>query len=125
MKDFSLPDRTVLLTVAGSRAYGMHMEDSDLDVKGIFVPPLKYYFGTKRIEQIDDKAELERFSSNLSTAQLSVKAKYGMEGTLFEVRRFLDLAAGANPNILDVLFCREQEVILNTTHGLQIGRAHV
>ena len=122
MKDFSLPDRTILLTVAGSRAYGMHTAESDLDIKGVFVPPLKYYFGTKSIEQIDDKEELEHFKSNLTTYQLLVKGKNGMEGTVFEIRRFLDLAAGANPNILDALFCREEEVILNTIHGLHLRK---
>lgn len=117
LKDLILTDRTILLTVAGSRAYGMHTEDSDLDIKGVFIPPLKYYFGTSRIEQIDSKEMMQKYVHSLPQDLLAVKNKNGMEGVVFEVRRFLDLAAGANPNILDVLFCREEDVILQTPEG--------
>ena len=122
MRDFSLPDRTILLTVAGSRAYGMNTPESDLDVKGIFVPPLKYYFSSNDIEQLDSAEDIGKYFSNLSTAQQAIRSKYGMEGVVFEVCRFMDLAAGANPNILDILFCRDEDVILNTTHGIHLRK---
>ena len=118
MSDFSLNGRTLLLTTAGSRAYGMHTETSDLDVKGVFVPPLKYYFGTKRVEQIDDKAQIhEVFKQYLTPELLLVADTNGMEGTVFEIHRFLELASGANPNILDILFCRDDDVIFSTPYG--------
>lgn len=116
MKDFHLPERTILLTVAGSRAYGMHTESSDLDVKGVFVPPLRYYFGTQKIEQLDGEW-IKNYTSLLNEHQLDVANKNGMEGTVFEIRRFLDLAAGANPNILDILFCRDEDVIYKNLAG--------
>lgn len=122
MKDFSLLDRTLLLSVAGSRAYGMHTETSDLDVKGVFIPPLKYYFGTQKIEQLDAKEHLESYNSTLPTWAANVKTKYGMEGTVYEIRRFFDLASGANPNILDILFSREEDLIIQSQEGYQLRK---
>ena len=118
MKDLILVDNTILLTVAGSRAYGMHTESSDLDVKGVFVPPLKFYFGTQKIEQIDSPQMMEKYTHSLNSDLIKVKEKNGMEGVVFEIRRFLDLAAGANPNILDILFCRDEDVILEQRLGM-------
>ena len=118
LKDLILADRTILLTVAGSRAYGMHTETSDLDVKGVFVPPQQYYFGTQKLEQLEGQQWIDKFTHALSQEQLRVKNTHGMEGTVFEVRRFLELAAGANPNILDILFCRDEDIILIQRPGM-------
>ena len=85
MLDFDLRDRTILLTVAGSRAYGMHTAESDLDVKGILVPPAKYYLGTKSLEQVEDAAEIQKaFLYDLTDEQRDVADQYGMEGTRVE-----------------------------------------
>ena len=120
MKDFDLKERTLLAVVAGSRSYGMHTDTSDLDVKGVFVPPLKYYFGTQKIEQIDDKTEIQKY--DLTPELQIVRDSFGMEGTVYEVRRFLELASGANPNILDILFCREEDVIMQNNIGKALRR---
>ena len=118
MTEFNLRDRTILLTVAGSRAYGIETETSDLDVKGILVPPVEYYLGTKKLEQVEDTGSIyPAFKNDLTKDQARVVHTHGMEGTVFELRKFLQLAAGGNPNILDVLFCRDQDVIHATNAG--------
>ena len=43
--NFNLKDRTILLTVAGSRAYGTSTPESDIDIKGICIPPKEYFIG--------------------------------------------------------------------------------
>lgn len=116
--NFDLRERTILLTVAGSRAYGTNTDTSDLDVKGVCVPPKAYYLGTRRFEQADKADTIcKAFHSALSPDLNAVATAQGMEGTVYEVRKFLDLAAGANPNILDVLFCRDEDVILSSRFG--------
>ena len=36
---------TILLTKHGSHAYGTNLPTSDLDVKGVAVPPCEYFLG--------------------------------------------------------------------------------
>jgi len=99
----------------------METDTSDLDVKGIFVPPVKYYLGTQKIEQIECGDTIrDAYRVDLTADQRQVAANHGMEGTVFELRKFLSLAAGANPNILDMLFCRDQDIIYNTSAGVAL-----
>lgn len=100
----------------------MHTETSDLDVKGVFIPPLKYYFGIQKIEQLEGKETMDSYNSVLKSPLEDVKNKFGMEGTIFEIRRFLDLASGANPNILDVLFSRDEDLIVESQEGYQLRK---
>jgi len=68
--------------IVGSHLYGTNKEGSDIDIKGIYVLPTDMILSGQYIEQIsDDKQDI----------------------TYYEIGRFLDLAAKANPNILDVL----------------------
>lgn len=114
---FDLKRHTILLTVAGSRAYGTHTDTSDLDMKGVCVPPRNFYLGIDKFEQADKPGTVEPFLAGLPENLRAVAEANGAEGTVYEVRRFLDLASGANPNILDVLFCRDEDVLLTTPEG--------
>ncbi|MFZ5480755.1 MAG: DNA polymerase beta superfamily protein [Myxococcota bacterium] len=103
--------RTILLAVGGSRAYGIHRPDSDTDVKGVAIPPAVYFHGVwSRFEQSGDVAV---FADLVGPC----------EGVVFDIRKFLALAAECNPNILDVLFCRDEEVRLVTPLGRRLRDA--
>lgn len=86
---------TIYKTVVGSTAYGTNTPESDIDLKGICVPPLAYYFGTRTFEQ-------QEFSA---------------DHTIFSLRKFVQLAQDANPNILEMLYTREEDVVVNTIWG--------
>lgn len=119
--NFELKTHTHLLTVAGSRAYGMHRADSDVDVKGVAIPPPAYFHGyLHRFDQADKPEQLLPFIPLLAEAERAVAAATKLEGTVFNLVKFVALAADANPNILDVLFCRDAEVRLSTAIGAKL-----
>ena len=68
--------------VAGSQAYNTAFPDSDEDVRGIFVQPTKEILAGRHIPQVSDKLN---------------------DIVYYEVGRFIELAAGANPNVVELL----------------------
>jgi predicted nucleotidyltransferase len=89
-----LPERTIYLTKHGSHSYGTNIPTSDLDIRGIAVPPRNYYIGlTNNFEQA------------------SVKEP---DMVIFEIRKFLKLASECNPNALEIIFTEPEDHLLMT-----------
>ena len=80
-----------LLVIAqtGSRAYGTNRPDSDYDYRGVYCAPLREYAGLSEPKQTIDIAEPDI--------------------TLYELKHFCKLAAGANPTILEILWCGQRQ----------------
>lgn len=109
---------TILLTLAGSRAYGIHTSTSDVDLKGVAIPPRAYFHGyLHRFEQADKPGHMAAFSDLLSSEEGAAATQTKVEGSVYDIRKFTALAADCNPNILDVLFCRDAEVRLAAPLG--------
>jgi hypothetical protein len=76
----------VLRVSAGSRAFGLAVETSDDDRRGVYLPPAELTWSlVKPPEQIERKAP-------------------GLEEVCWELEKFLRLALQANPNILETLW---------------------
>ena len=70
----------------GSKAFGLDNEDSDDDLRGIFLPPADRHWSLYKVpEQIELKTELD-------------------DEVYWELEKFLKLALKANPNILETLW---------------------
>ncbi|TAL29045.1 MAG: hypothetical protein EPN98_21625 [Phenylobacterium sp.] len=90
-----LPARTMFLAKSGSHAYGTNLPTSDLDLKGVAIPPREYFLGyLHRFEQAECKGDLD--------------------AVIYDVRKFVNLAADCNPNIIEVLFCDDRDVLLTS-----------
>lgn len=76
---------TVLLVRHGSHAYGTNTPASDEDFKGVTIPPKEYFFG-----------------SNLVFDQAELKAP-NPDAVIYSMKKFFNLAADCNPNIIEVL----------------------
>jgi predicted nucleotidyltransferase len=79
-----LDERTIFLTRHGSHAYGTSVPTSDLDIKGVAIAPREHYLGFSMVwEQAESKDP---------------------DMVVYELRKFLRLAADCNPSILEVLW---------------------
>ena len=109
--NFDLRKHTHLLVVAGSRAYGLHTDTSDVDVKGVAIPPAAYFFGyLQNFDQADKATQIGVFLDDMTDAEKEIIGREKLEGSIYNLVKFCKLAADSNPNILDVLFCRDEEV---------------
>lgn len=72
----------LLECISGSRAYGLSTPQSDTDIKGVFLLPQKVFYGLEYTEQVNNETNDEVY---------------------YELKRFIDLLAKNNPNILELL----------------------
>ncbi|RTL07785.1 hypothetical protein EKK58_01170 [Candidatus Dependentiae bacterium] len=97
-----LPANAFFLTVHGSQAYGLNHSLSDLDVKGVCIPPPEvrdHLF--QGFEQAENAPEI-------NTSEL-VKPRVNplnpkVESNVYTLKKFFKLAADVNPNIIETLF---------------------
>lgn len=91
--------RTCYLALSGSRSHGTFTETSDYDYRGFCIPTKEYYLGTRIFEQ----------------AELSEP-----DTVIYEIRKFIRLAADANPNCLESLFVEPEDIIHVSKFGEEI-----
>lgn len=78
-------DNTIYLTKHGSHCYGTNRPDSDLDLRGICIPPKRYILGV-----------LDNFEQSISNHPVDI--------TVFGLSKFITLAINNNPNALEIIF---------------------
>ncbi len=84
-------DRTIFLTLHGSRAYGTNVEGSDHDYRGVCIPSKEYFYSYhKKFEQ-----------AMLQDPQ--------PDPTIFSLQKFFHLAANCNPNALEILYTEPED----------------
>lgn len=77
-------ERVIYRCVIGSRAYGLEVDDSDTDRRGIYLPLATSHWSLYGVpEQLEDDATQEVY---------------------WELQKFISLALKANPNILECLY---------------------
>ena len=115
---FGVEEGVILLGQSGSHAYGTNTPTSDLDYKGILVPPIRFYTSPFRsVEQVgwklkDGKFHLGAHLSNISGAE--------EEGTIYALTKFMKLAAACNPNVVELLFTDPAQIVKTTPAGLYL-----
>jgi uncharacterized protein len=104
MKRIEVEQRTIFVGLAGSHGYGLNRPESDYDYRGVFIAPKRYYLGFDSIEQKDsgwDEPGIFPFID-------------GNEDTvIYELRKVIHLLAGANPNVLELLWLTNYPFLTN------------
>ncbi|MBD1931158.1 MULTISPECIES: nucleotidyltransferase domain-containing protein [Cyanophyceae] len=84
LSDFDLYDYVIYRCIVGSKAYGLDDANSDIDRRGIYLPPADMHWSLYGLpEQLDNKDTEECY---------------------WELQKFLTLALKANPNVLECLY---------------------
>lgn len=95
-----IKENMIYLTLHGSQAYGLANELSDVDVKGICVPPTDVEYNLfSRFEQAENNKDIEEKFGHLKNPNNPI-----FESTIFSLRKFMVLAANVNPNIVELLW---------------------
>ena len=117
-----LQKNIIYLTKAGSQSYGTANELSDLDVKGIVVPPPEVeYHLYHRVEQIENSPYV---SSKVEHLKNPLNPK--IESTVYTLRKFFILAAEVNPNIIELLYTDlSDHIVVGPTMAKLIENRHL
>lgn len=108
-----LAENNLILKVrVGSHLFGTNTPDSDLDLEGVFIPPVDVIFGLGQCKEVDFG-----FLSKDDTGRNKADA---VDYKIREYREFVRLALQNNPNILNILFTNEQNILWINKAGRNI-----
>ncbi len=107
-----LEKRIVLFAVVGSQAYRINTEGSDVDLKGVAVAQKRHYLGFETFEQKDDGWHTE--PGKMAAIDRS------SDICVYEIRKYLHLAALNNPNILELLWLEPSDYLVLTDVGKKL-----
>ncbi len=120
--EFNLSNRTILLVLHGSHAYGMARPESDVDLRGIAIPPAEYFHGyLRQFEQSEtplprdlDIGGISMVDKIQSLIGRTVPEGEAIDSVIYDIRKLTRLAADGNPNIFDILWADESCHVLRT-----------
>ncbi|MFN6074198.1 MAG: DNA polymerase beta superfamily protein [Fluviicola sp.] len=76
--------------ISGSRAYGLATATSDTDIRGVYIAPISEFYSLEHVEQINNETN---------------------DIVYYELRKFIELCANNNPNILELLNVSEECIL--------------
>ena len=107
MKRATVEQNTILLATVGSHAYGLNLPTSDIDIKGVCIAPIDYYYGIKEFYQKDNGWDDPHDSPSGKFPILEgVK-----DCTIYEFRKFMGLLVNNNPSIMEMLWLKDYEYL--------------
>ena len=120
--EFDIGKHTIFITLHGSHAYGMSRPESDVDIKGVAIPPKEYFHGfSKRFDQFQEDFPRDYLISNKTFNEKiedmvgrKVPREEKIDSTIYDIRKFFKLASDCNPNIIEILYTKRDHHILTS-----------
>lgn len=109
-----LPTSVNYLTMMGSHSYGTNTPDSDFDLYGFCIPPKMYIFPTNYGYIPGFSKDIPRFDNWDQNVVVDGKE---YDFNVFSIVKYFRLLTDNNPNIIDSLFTRREDV----WHCTEIG----
>jgi predicted nucleotidyltransferase len=110
-----IKDSIILLGIVGSHAYGTNIETSDLDYKGICIPPKRFYIGLDSFNEFNNTGG-KNWKNTADDIDINIIA----------INKFVKDAAEGVPNNIELLFTRPQEILFADSAGkLLIENRHL
>jgi predicted nucleotidyltransferase len=100
------------LAIHGSVAYGLDTNESDLDLKGVYIPRRN-----DLLQYCDLPPEQYEFSPDITTPG-RLPGPY--DAAIFSLQKLCRLGAACNPNVVEMLFVEQQHVLKMTSLGAHI-----
>lgn len=96
MNEREMAERNLIYKVkVGSHLYGCNTSESDTDYVGVFIPDEDYVLGLFRYEEN---------CSSTNSSDKSRNTKDDIDCVLYSLPKFIQLASGCNPNIVEIFF---------------------
>lgn len=103
--NFDINKHTIYYTLHGSHAYGLNTPTSDVDYKGVAIPPREYFIS---------------FLNKFEQAEKYENRGHDKDEVIYDIRKFLFLASNCNPNIIEVLFVDDGSISKITPAGQKL-----
>lgn len=94
--DPHLGKNILILTTAGSIAYGTNVSTSDIDVRGVTVETRQDIMGLSTFEQFEDRTT---------------------DTVIYGLKKFISLCLNSNPNVLEILGTKPEHLLIINEEG--------
>ena len=94
--DPHLGSNILILTTAGSIAYGTNVDTSDIDIRGVTLETKQDILGLSSFEQFEDRHT---------------------DTVIYGLKKFIALCLNCNPNVLEILGTRPEHLLVITKEG--------
>ncbi len=94
--DPHLGNNILILTMAGSIAYGTNVDTSDIDVRGVTVETKQDILGLSSFEQYEDRIT---------------------DTVIYGLKKFITLCLNSNPNVLEILGTNPEHLLVISKEG--------
>lgn len=94
---FNVKEHTHYVCDGGSHAYGTNTPSSDLDLRGVVLPPLNFLFGMNNFEQVE----------NMNAVEGQEKKN---DACFYSLKKLFILAQKNGPHALEMLHCDKKSI---------------